>query len=200
MEKVLIATGNIGKFNIYKAVFDQLGIECTNIKEIDINIEVEENGKDEMENAIKKATAYHKATGMSVLANDSGLIIDKFSDEDQPGLTVRRYKGRELTDEEMLEMYINKLNEVGGESSGHYNVALAIIDHNGVLHTKMFAPKRYFLSTPSKIVKRGVPLSSIAFDRKSKKYLSEMTPEERNNYEEGEMQKQKDFITEIFVK
>ncbi len=200
MEKVLIATGNIGKFNIYNAVFNQLGMECTYIKELGIEVNVDENGKDEMENAIKKARAYHEATGMSVLANDSGLVIDKFSAEDQPGLTVRRYKGKELSDEEMLDLYVKKLDEVGGESYGHYNVALAIIDHDGELHTKMFAPKRYFVSTPSKIVKKGVPLSSIAYDKKSGKYLSEMTPEERNNYEEGEMQKQKDFIAEIFVK
>lgn len=199
-EKVLIATGNLGKFNIYKAVFDELGIECTNIKEIGCDIEVEETGSNEVENAVLKAMAYHKATGMSVLANDSGLVIDKFSAEDQPGVLVRRYHGKELTDEEMIAVYVEKLNEVGGSSTGHYNVALALVDEKGNLFTREFKPKRYFVNKPSSVVKKGVPLSSLAYDEKTGKYMSEMTIEERNDYEAEEMLKQKQFIAEVFKK
>ena len=36
------------------------------------------------ENAIKKAIEYFKETKMSVIAEDSGLYIDKFSKEEQP--------------------------------------------------------------------------------------------------------------------
>lgn len=199
-EKVLIATGNLGKFNIYKAVFDELGIECTNIKEIGCDIEVEETGSNEVENAVLKAMAYHKATGMSVLANDSGLVIDKFSAEDQPGVLVRRYHGKELTDEEMIAVYIEKLNEVGGSSTGHYNVALALVDEKGNLFTREFKPKRFFVNKPSPVVKKGVPLSSLAYDEKTGKYMSEMTTTERNDYEAEEMLKQKQFIAEVFKK
>ena len=199
-EKVLIATGNLGKFNIYKAVFDELGIECTNIKEIGCDIEVEETGSNEVENAVLKAMAYHKATGMSVLANDSGLVIDKFSAEDQPGVLVRRYHGKELTDEEMIAVYVEKLNEVGGSSTGHYNVALALVDENGNLFTREFKPKRFFVNKPSSVVKKGVPLSSLAYDEKTGKYMSEMTTTERNDYEAEEMLKQKQFIAEVFNK
>ena len=199
-EKVLIATGNLGKFNIYKAVFDKLGIECTNIKEIGCDIEVEETGSNEVENAVLKAMAYHKATGMSVLANDSGLVIDKFSAEDQPGVLVRRYHGKELTDEEMIAVYVEKLNEVGGSSTGHYNVALALVDENGNLFTREFKPKRFFVNKPSSVVKKGVPLSSLAYDEKTGKYMSEMTTTERNDYEAEEMLKQKQFIAEVFKK
>ena len=199
-QKVLIATGNLGKFNIYKAVFDELGIECTNIKEIGCDIEVEETGSNEVENAVLKAKAYHKATGMPVLANDSGLVIDKFSAEDQPGVLVRRYHGKELSDEEMIAVYVEKLSEVGGSSTGHYNVALALIDENGNLFTRQFQPKRYFVNKPSAVVRKGVPLSSLAYDEKTGKYMSEMTIEERNDYEAEEMVKQKEFIAEVFKK
>lgn len=199
MTKVLIATGNQGKFNIYKAIFDELEIECTNIREMNINIDVEENGKNEVENAIIKARAYHEVTGMPVLANDSGLVIDKFKPEDQPGVLVRRYHGRELTDEEMIEIYIEKLNEVGGSSTGHYNVALALIDESGKLFTREFKPKRYFVNKPSSVIKKGVPLSSLSYDEVSGKYMSEMTTQERNEYEAEEMIKQKEFIKEVFI-
>ena len=53
--KVLIASNNLGKVAIYKAVFDKLGIETTYPKELGIVVDVEENGKTETENA--KASA-----------------------------------------------------------------------------------------------------------------------------------------------
>ncbi len=198
--KVLIATTNLGKVQIYKQAFDDLGIEVCSLRDFDLNMEVEENGSSEVENAVIKAKAYHKATGLPVLANDSGLVIDKFSAEDQPGLLVRRYQGRELTDEEMLQVYIDKLNEVGGESTGHYNVGLAIIDEKGNLYTKTFKPKRYFINKPSNTLIKGIPLSSLCYDEKTGKYMSEMTPKERNDYEDAEFQGQIDFIKEHFEK
>ncbi len=196
--KVLIATTNLGKVQIYKQAFDDLGIEVCSLRDLDVNIDVEENGSSEIENAVIKAKAYHEITGLPVLANDSGLVIDKFSKEDQPGLLVRRYQGRELGDEEMLQVYIDKLNEVGGSSTGHYNVGLAIIDTKGKLHTRAFKPKRYFINKPSKTLIKGIPLSSLCYDEKTGKYMSEMTPKERNDYEDVEFQGQIDFIKECF--
>ncbi|MBQ9792053.1 MAG: non-canonical purine NTP pyrophosphatase [Clostridia bacterium] len=198
--KVLIATTNLGKVQIYKEAFDELGIEVCSLRDLDVNIDVVEDGATVVDNAVIKALAYHKATGLPVLANDSGLVIDKFSEDDQPGLLVRRYHGQELTDEEMLQVYIDKLNAVGGESSAHYNVGLAIVDKNGVLHTREFHPKRHFISTPSTIVVKGIPLSSLCFDKSSGKYLSEMTIKERNDYEGEEFLGQIAFIKECFSK
>ena len=196
--KVLIATTNLGKIKIYKQAFDELGIEVCSLRDFDIKLDVQENGDSVIENAVIKAKAYNKVTGMPVLANDSGLVVDKFSENNQPGLLVRRYKGKELTDEEMLDVYIQKLNEVGGESSGHYNVGLAIIDKNGQLFTREFKPKRYFINKPSNVLNKGIPLASLSYDFKSHKYLSEMTPKERIDYEGEEFAKQIEFIKECF--
>ncbi len=198
--KVLIATTNLGKVMIYKQAFDELGIEVCSLRDFDININVEENGSSVIENAVIKARAYHEITGLPVLANDSGLIIDKFAPEDQPGLLVRRHNGKELTDKQLLNLYIEKLNEVGGESWAHYDVGLAIINENGELFTRSFAPKRHFINKPSKTIVKGIPLSSLCYDEKSGKYMSEMTPKERNDYEGAEFQGQIDFIKECFSK
>jgi 8-oxo-dGTP diphosphatase len=126
------------------------------------------------------------------------LIINKLSKEDQPGLFVRRHNGIEMTDQEIIDKYIEKLNKVGGESPAYYNVGLAIIDEKGKLHTKLFKPKRYFVNRASPVVQKGIPLSSLAYDKKSKKYLSEMTFEERNKYEGKAFQQQAQFIKDIF--
>ena len=197
-QKLLIASTNLGKINIYKDVCDDINIKTTSLAEIKVNINVEETGSNEMENAILKAQAYYNETGLPVLSNDSGLVIDKFAPEDQPGVMVRRFGGKELTDEQMLEIYISKLNEVGGASSGHYNVALALINKKGELKLGEFKPKRYFINKPSKVLNKGVPLSSLSFDAVTGKYLSEMTIKERNSYEAEAMIAQKDFIKRNF--
>ena len=77
----------------------------------DIKIEVKEDGKTAEENAIKKAKAYYEKTKLATIAEDSGLWVEKFLEEDQPGLFVKRVNGREdLSDEEILNCYIEKLN------------------------------------------------------------------------------------------
>jgi len=199
-QKVLIATTNLGKINIYTEIFDELNIKCTNLKEIKVDEDIDETGTTESENAIIKAKAYHEITKLPTLTNDTGLVIDRFKKEDQPGVMVRRYGDKHLSDEEMLEVYINKLNEVGGESSGHVNVALATIDSNGTLKCETFTPRRYYVNKPSKVMQKGVPLASLAYDKETNKYMSEMTISERNAYEKEEMLKQKEFIKNSFIK
>lgn len=200
MDKILIATTNLGKVDIYRQVFKELDIECLSLRDIDCRLDVEENGATEEENAIIKATAYHNATGLAVLCNDSGLIIDKLSKEDQPGVFVRRYNGKELTDKELLNVYIKKIKDIGGSSTGYFNVGLAIVDNKGILQSKTFQPKRYFITKASANIRKGCPLDSICIDDKTGKFLSDMTIEERNTYESVEMEKQKDFIKSCFDK
>lgn len=197
-QKLLIASTNLGKINIYKDVCNDLNLKTTSLAEIKVNINVEETGTSELENAVIKAKAYHHETGLPVLSNDSGLVIDNFAPEDQPGVMVRRFGGHELSDEEMLNIYISKLNEVGGSSTGHYNVALALINKKGKLKVGEFKPHRYFINKPSKVLNKGVPLSSLSYDEKSGKYLSEMTIKERNAYEAEAMLQQKEFIKNNF--
>ena len=113
-------------------------------------------------------------------------------------MVVRRNHGKELTDEELLNVYVEKIKEVGGQSTGHFNVALAIIDESGKEFVREFKPQRLFVSTPNEIIKKGIPLDSIAFDPETHKYMSEMTTVERNKYEGEELLKQQNFIKEIF--
>lgn len=201
MKKVLIATTNAGKVNLYKQVLADAGFEGVGASELGIKVNAEEIGMNETQNAIIKAKAFFEVGGgMPVLANDSGLIVDKFNEEDQPNQLVRRYGGRDLTDEEMLEVYIEKLKKVGGESTGHYNVALAIVDENGKVYSREFKPERLFVSKPSTTLQKGFPLSSLAYDKKTGKYLSEMNAMEKIAYEQDAMIKQREFIEETLQK
>ena len=83
--KLLFATGNNKKYELMKNRLKDINqIEVLMPRQICVNIKVNENGKTAKENAIKKAIEYFKETKMSVIAEDSGLYIDKFSKEEQP--------------------------------------------------------------------------------------------------------------------
>ena len=98
MKKVLIASKNKGKVEIYRPLFNKLNIEVLTLNDIDERIKSpEENGKKVAENAVIKAEYYYNITGIPTFANDSGLIIKKLSKQEQAGLFVRRFNGRELS-------------------------------------------------------------------------------------------------------
>lgn len=175
-----------------------MGIEYLSLKDLDIDLDVEETGSTTLENAILKANAYHEISKMPVLVNDSGLIIEKLKPEDQPGVLVRRFGGKEMTDEEAIEVFSKKISEVGGSSDAHFVVSLAIIDEKGKLHSKDFISPRYFIDLPSEKIVKGLPLRSLDYSIKDKKYLSEMTIEEANAYEGDCILDQANFIKEIF--
>lgn len=196
--KVLIATTNPGKISIYSTIFEKLGIEWCSLKDFDNLGEVEETGETPRENSIIKAVAYNKITHLPVIANDSGLIVKKFAPDDQPGVFVRRYEGAELSDQQMIDIFSQKLCQVGGKSKSYFDVSLTIIDENGKLFNKSFKSKRLMVSSPSKVVVKGLPLRSLDYSKKHKKYMSEMTPEEANKCEGRCIKDQEKFIKKVF--
>ncbi|MGN1162707.1 MAG: non-canonical purine NTP pyrophosphatase [Christensenellales bacterium] len=198
--KVLIATTNPGKISIYSTILSKLGIEWCSLKDFDGIGEVEETGETPRENSIIKAVAYNKLTHLPVIANDSGLVIKKFSPNDQPGVFVRRYEGAELSDQQMIDIFSQKLNQVGGKSKSHFDVSLTIIDENGKLFNKSFKSKCLMISTPSKTLVKGLPLRSLQYYKKHKKYMSEMTTEEANECEGKCVRDQEKFIKKVFKK
>lgn len=200
MKKILIATGNTGKIMIYSTILKELGLKFCTLKDIKVNIDVEETGSTTEENAKIKALAYYNATGMPTLSNDSGLTIEKLAPEDQPGIFVRRYQGRELTDEETIKIFSKKLHEVGGSSSSYFDVSLALVDAKGILHSRNFKSFRLMVENPSNIIVPRLPLRSLDYDPVSKRYMSEMTIEEANAFEGDCLKQQKKFIKEVFSK
>lgn len=196
--KPLIATSNLGKIAIYTQIFKELGLHCCSLRDIKLDIEIEENGKNELENAMIKAKAYHEVTGLPVLCNDSGLVIEKFAPADQPGVFVRRYGGRELTDEETIKIFSEKLAKVGGESDAYFNVGIVLCDKNGEFHSRLFKSYRYMKLPASKVVEKGLPLRSLDYNKEFGKYMSEMTIEEANASEGDCIKLQTEFVKEIF--
>ena len=181
--KLLFATGNENKYELMKRRLKEIeGIEVIMPKHINVKIDVSEDGKTAEENAIKKAKAYYNETKLATIAEDSGLWVENFSEEEQPGLFVKRVNGREdLSDEEILNCYIEKLKNVGGESNARYKTGIAVINEKGEVFSKT-VDEELFIFTSNKNDKgyiKGGLLDTISYDPISNKYFNELTEEEK---------------------
>ena len=69
-KKLIFATTNEGKMKEIRMILADLGMEILSLKDMNINVDIEENGKTFEENAIIKAKAICELTGEMVLADD----------------------------------------------------------------------------------------------------------------------------------
>ena len=188
MKKVLFATGNESKAKRFKDGLLRNGIEIITIKDIDEDIEVSEDGKDAIENALIKARAYAKVLDIPVFAMDDSLYIDNIPDDKQPGLYVRRVNGKRLSDEGMLTYYSNLAHEYGvdGKLTCRWVYGIAVIN-NGVESTYTWSKDDFYIvDKPSDKIDPGYPLNTISINKKSNKYFTDMTKEDHDIVKEDE--------------
>ena len=89
MNKLLLATNNKGKLRELQAILNGLPIQLVTPADIHLDLDVEEDGVTYAENAAKKAIAFARASGLTCLADDSGLEVDALGGA--PGLYSARY-------------------------------------------------------------------------------------------------------------
>lgn len=195
MKEVLFATGNISKVNrFYDKLLDK-GIILKSLKDIDVDINVDENGKTAIENAIIKAKAYYDSTNMITIALDDTMFIEDIPDDKQPGVYVRRVNGKRLNDQEMIEHYTNLVKTYGkdGKLNTKWILGLAIIKDGKVSTFEYTTSEYYLLDTPTTNLREGYPLSSIMFSKKANKYDIYLTEEDKKLVQEDD-QELIDFI------
>ena len=86
--KLVIATHNPGKLREIRALLLPLGIECVGAEELDLP-EPEETGVSFVDNAELKARQAADLSGLSALADDSGLAVDALNGS--PGIYSARW-------------------------------------------------------------------------------------------------------------
>lgn len=89
MHNLLIATNNKGKIAEFQALLAGLGLSLLTPAEIGLELEVLEDGQTYAENAVRKAAAFARASGIISLGDDSGLEVDIL--DGQPGLHSHRF-------------------------------------------------------------------------------------------------------------
>lgn len=182
MEKVLFATTNPAKVKKYKKVLAERGIDLITIKDLDYKVEINENGKNAIENARIKAETYYNITKMPTIGMDNNLFIEELSEEKQPGTYVRRINGKELNDEEMIDYYTRLVKENGGRLTAKWVYGMVICSEDKENEYLWSKGDFYFIDKPSGKRNRGYPLDSITIVPEFNKYLVELNEEEREKY------------------
>ncbi len=95
-DKLLIATRNPGKIKELQAIFGHLPVRLLTLTEAGFAEDTPETGDTYAANALLKATAACRGTGLPTLADDSGLEVDAL--QGRPGLLSARYAGPTATD------------------------------------------------------------------------------------------------------
>lgn len=188
MRKVLFATGNPSKVKRFSKGLLENGIEVITLNDIDTEIEVEENGKDAIENALIKARAYANVVNMPVFAMDDNLYLENVPEEKQPGMFVRRVNGKRLDDDEMIEHYINLVKEFGtdGRLTCRWVYGIAAIN-NGKESTYTWSKDDFYMvDVPTDKVHPGYPLDTISINKKLNKYFTDVTQEDKAKLKQDE--------------
>jgi XTP/dITP diphosphohydrolase len=131
---LLIATNNKGKIQELQELLADLNIRLVTPNDINLDLEVIEDGLTYAENAIKKATAFAQASGLIALADDSGLEVDVL--DGAPGLFSKRYGsayngGQELPDAERRKFLVSQLKDKPRPWRGRFRATIAIAIPNG---------------------------------------------------------------------
>lgn len=108
-KKLFIATQNRGKIREFKNMFENSEVEILTGDDIELG-DIEESGKTFHENALIKAKAGYEITGISTIADDSGLEVDALNGE--PGVYSARYAGENANDKDRINFLLNKLKNI----------------------------------------------------------------------------------------
>ena len=133
MKKLILASNNQHKIDEIKKILKELPIEIKSLKEENIFIDVDEDGKTFEENAKKKAVEiaeYLTNRGeidFIIMSDDSGLAVDYLNGE--PGIYSARYAGDHGNDRANNIKLLEKLEGVSRKDRGaKFVCALALVD------------------------------------------------------------------------
>ena len=110
--KVILASKNPHTLTELSAILSQHGFEIALESEYGLDIDVDETGTTFEENSLLKAEAVMKASGLPVLADDSGLMVDAL--DGAPGVYSARY-GHKSSDGERTAFLLENMKDVPDE-------------------------------------------------------------------------------------
>lgn len=106
--RLLLATTNSGKLREFRSLLAGLPLQLVDPVEMKLDLHVAETGTTYAENATIKALAYQAASGLPVLADDTGLEVDAL--EGAPGLHSARFSPQpDATDADRRRLLLDTL-------------------------------------------------------------------------------------------
>lgn len=179
--KVLFGTTNQAKIKHVMALAVDWPVTIVSPSCLGLDLHILEDAPTVEANASKKALAYAIAADLPAFALDAGLFIEQFPLEKQPGVFVRRIQQEHVhvSDEELLGHYIAELQAIGGTSTGHWQIAVALASPTQQVLVESYTVQTRFVAQPSPVRIPDAPLSSLMLDPPTNRYYSEIGYSER---------------------
>ncbi len=132
--KLLIATQNPGKLAEYRHLLADLDCEIVGTADVGLaDLDVPEDGDTFAANAQIKAAAYATASGLHVIADDSGLCVDAL--DGGPGVYSARYGGPGLDDAGRRAHLLAALTDTPESARGaHFACTIAVARPDGTIY------------------------------------------------------------------
>ncbi len=182
MDEIIFATGNISKGKRFEKGLLENNIKTLTLKDVNIKLNIEENGQNAIENAKIKARECYKVTNKPSMGMDDTLYLEGVPEDKQPGLFVRRVNGKTLSDDEMIEHYLKLVKDYGknGRLNAKWIYGMVVINDKGEEFEYTWKKDNiYMVDTVSDIINPGYPLNSITKLKMIDKYLTELTEEDK---------------------
>ncbi|MBX9139326.1 MULTISPECIES: XTP/dITP diphosphatase [unclassified Clostridium] len=183
MKKIILASNNLKKIKEIKEILKGLPYEVYSLKDMNIDIEVEEDGLTFEENAKKKAKEIHeyllnkKNSDFIVLSDDSGLEVDCLNGA--PGIYSARYAGEHGNDYNNNVKLLEDMKAFKGDDrSARFVCVIAVVFEDGNVKTVRGEVEGRIIEELK--TEGGFGYDPLFFYNGFNKTFGEATPEEKN--------------------
>ena len=183
MRKIILASNNLKKIKEIKEILNGLPYEVYSLKDMNIDIEVEEDGLTFEENAKKKAKEIHeyllnkKNSDFIVLSDDSGLEVDCLNGA--PGIYSARYAGEHGNDYNNNVKLLEDMKAFKGDDrSARFVCVIAVVFEDGNVKTVRGEVEGRIIEELK--TEGGFGYDPLFFYNGFNKTFGEATPEEKN--------------------
>lgn len=177
MLRLFIATQNKGKQKEINALLSDLELELVTPNQIKLHLEVAEDGINYEENALKKALAYAKETGLPTFADDSGLEVEAL--DGKPGIYSARYSNEPgASDADRRSYLLEQLRSHPQPWLAQFKCVVVIHDPEGNTYSAVGSCKGRII--PTERGEHGFGYDPIFLIEKLNSTMAELPPEIKN--------------------
>ena len=172
--KIIAATKNKNKLREFGEILN--GFEIISQEDAGIDIDVEETGTTFEENSMLKAKAIFDATGITAIADDSGLCVDALGGE--PGVYSARYGGEGYGDSGRVQLLLKNMQNVPDDKrTARFVCAITLVGADGVITARGECEGKIDYEPKGE---NGFGYDPVFFVEKYGKTMAEVSPEEKN--------------------
>ncbi len=172
--KLVLASKNPKKLVELNEILSALGVEVCSEADAGVDVEVEETGSTFEENSLLKAKAVMEASGLSAVADDSGLCVDALNGA--PGVYSARYGGPGLDDAGRYRLLLENLR--GQPRAAKFvSVVTCCFPNGDVISARGECPGTIAFAPMGE---GGFGYDPVFFLPGLKKTFAQLTPEEKN--------------------